>query len=154
MPIEKKQPARAGKNWQSAVGNRQSVEVSAGLIFRNDKLLVTQRHADAHLGGLWEFPGGKRDPDETYEQCLERELMEELGVRVRVGELFECVAHAYPEKTVALKFFLCSIESGEPKPLDCAALKWVGKEELATLSFPAADARLIERLKSESKLWR
>jgi 8-oxo-dGTP diphosphatase len=81
------------------------IEVSAGLIFRSGKLLITQRHARAHLGGLWEFPGGKREPGETFEQCLVRELREELGVEVVVGELFDTVEHAYPERTVSLKFF-------------------------------------------------
>src|SRR5512134_3411193 len=65
-----------------------SVEVSAGLIFRAGKLLITQRHADSHLGGLWEFPGGKREPGETFEECLTRELQEELGIQVEVGTSF------------------------------------------------------------------
>ena len=56
------------------------IDVSAALIFRGGKLLITRRHSDAHLGGLWEFPGGKREPDETFEQCLVREIREELGV--------------------------------------------------------------------------
>jgi len=77
------------------------------LIFHGGKLLITRRHAAAHLGGLWEFPGGKREPDETFEQCLVREIREELGVEISVGKLFESVTHAYPEKTVRLKFFVC-----------------------------------------------
>src|SRR5664279_163788 len=93
------------------------IEVSAALIFRDGKLLVAQRHADAHLGGLWEFPGGKREADETFEQCLVREIREELGVDISVGELFEEVTHAYPEKSVHLKFFICCLISGAPQPL-------------------------------------
>ena len=131
------------------------VEVSAALIFRNGRLLITQRHPDAHLGGLWEFPGGKREPDETFEQCLVREIREELGVEISAGELFEDVTHAYPEKTVRLKFFLCRLVSGEPQPLGCAAVKWIGKAELAGYQFPAADARLLGKLQAlEFKLWR
>ena len=61
------------------------IDVAAALIFRSGKLLITQRPADAHCGGLWEFPGGKRKPDETFEQCLVREIREELGVEVSVG---------------------------------------------------------------------
>src|SRR5688572_27458682 len=124
----------------------QVVEVSAGLIFRDGKLLITQRHADAHLGGLWEFPGGKREPHETFEQCLERELHEELGVKTKVGESFESVTHTYPEKTVYLNFFVCELIAGEPQPLGCAALKWVNKIELNNFTFPAADKRLLETL--------
>lgn len=129
------------------------MEVAAGVIFRSGQLLITQRHADAHLGGLWEFPGGKREPGETFAQCLTRELREELGVEVDVGELFESVTHAYVDKTVHLKFFLCRLSAGEPQPLDCAALKWVGREELATYTFPAADAQLIKRLAAAPDRW-
>lgn len=129
-------------------GARNSIEVSAGLIFRSGKLLITQRHAGAHLGGLWEFPGGKREPGETFEQCLVRELREELGVDVQVGELLQSVTHSYPEKTVHLRFFLCSLRGGEPQPLDCAACKWVTKDELAAHDFPAADAGLLEQLRA------
>src|SRR5580692_10528287 len=124
------------------------IEVSAALIFRGGKLLITQRHAKAHLGGRWEFPGGKREAGETFEQCLVREIREELGVEISVGGLFEDIAHAYPEKTVHLRFFTCKLLAGEPQPLDCAALKWVTKPELADFEFPAADAQLLEKLKS------
>jgi mutator protein MutT len=130
------------------------IEVSAGLIFRAGKLLITQRHARAHLGGLWEFPGGKCEPGETFEQCLVRELREELGVEVVVGELFATVEHAYPERTVLLKFFLCSLLQGEPKPVDCAAVKWVSHAELAAHDFPAADAALLHKLQAAVALWR
>ncbi len=102
---------------------------------------------------MWEFPGGKREPGETFVQCLIRELREELGVEVDVGELFESVTHAYVDKTVHLKFFLCRLSAGEPQPLDCAALKWVGREELATYTFPAADAQLIKRLAAAPDRW-
>jgi mutator protein MutT len=122
------------------------IEVSAALIFRNGKILITQRHAKSHLGGFWEFPGGKCEPGETFEQCLAREIHEELGVEITAGELFEDITHAYPEKTIRLKFFVCKLISGEPQPLDCAAFKWVEKAELAGFKFPAADARLLEKL--------
>jgi mutator protein MutT len=130
------------------------IEVSAGLIFRDGQLLITQRHAAAHLGGLWEFPGGKREPGESFEQCLARELREELGVEVSVGELFETVTHTYPEKTVHLQFHFCRIAQGEPQPLGCAALRWVSPSELDDYAFPAADAGLLEKLRAAQELWR
>jgi len=133
-----------------ASDGKKQIEVSAALIFHHGKLLITQRHADAHLGGLWEFPGGKREPDETFEQCLVRELREELGIEVKVGGLFEEISHDYAEKTVRLKFFTCKLISGGPQALDCAAFKWVGKVELADFEFPAADARLLEKLRAYS----
>ena len=137
----------------STLDSRQVVEVSAGLIFRSSKLLITQRHADAHLGGLWEFPGGKREAGETFEQCLARELREELGVEVVVGKLFDSVTHAYPERTVLLKFFLCTLPAGEPQAIDCAAVKWVNREELPAHDFPGADAGLLAKLIAGQSLW-
>jgi mutator protein MutT len=133
--------------------NRKSIEVSAALIFHDGKLLITQRHADAHLGGLWEFPGGKREAGETFEQCLVREIREELGVEISVGVLFEEISHTYLEKSVRLKFFVCKLLSGEPQPLDCAAVRWVERPELAGYEFPAADGRLLERIKDPRTTW-
>lgn len=129
------------------------IDVSAGLIFRNGTLLITQRHASDHLGGLWEFPGGKREPGESFEQCLVRELEEELGIRVEVGAELEDVTHAYPEKRVRLKFFKCRLLSGEPRPLGCSQLRWVAPAELERYDFPEADARLLLRLASDAGLW-
>lgn len=130
-----------------------AIEVSAALIFRDGKLLITQRHAGSHLGGLWEFPGGKREAGETFEQCLVREIREELGVEIAVGELFDEISHDYPEKSVQLKFFLCRLLSREPQPLDCAAVKWIDKAGLDTHEFPAADAQLLGKLKASGCLW-
>jgi 8-oxo-dGTP diphosphatase len=124
----------------------KAIDVAAALIFRDGKLLLTKRHADAHLGGLWEFPGGKREPGETFKQCLKREIREELGVDISVDKLFESVTHAYPEKTVHLKFFLCRLDNVAPKPLGCEILTWVGKSEITNYEFPAADARLLAKL--------
>ncbi len=123
------------------------IDVAAALIFRDGKVLITRRHAGSHLGGLWEFPGGKREPGESFEQCLFRELREELGVESSVGDLFEEVTHVYPEKTVHLKFFISRLAQGEPRPLGCAAVKWVSQSELDEYAFPAADAKLLEKLR-------
>ena len=122
------------------------IDVSAALIFHDDKLLITRRHADSHLGGLWEFPGGKREANETFEECLVREIREELGMEIAVGELFEEVTQAYETKSVHLKFFTCKWTRGEPRELGCAAFKWIRKSELADYPFPAADARLLDKL--------
>jgi mutator protein MutT len=129
------------------------IEVSAGLVFRQGRLLITQRYADAHLGGLWEFPGGKREPHETFEACLIRELLEELGIQVEVGPLIQSLTHSYPEKTVHLKFFQCAWKANEPQPLGCPAFAWVGPTDLSRYAFPAADAQLLERLMHSPELW-
>ena len=129
------------------------IDVAAALVFREGKLLITQRHADAHLGGPWEFPGGKREPNETFEACLARELREELGIEVAVGELVGSLTHAYPEKTVHLRFYRCRWEQHEPQPLGCSAFEWVTAAELKDYAFPAADARLLEKLRNDTALW-
>lgn len=124
----------------------KEIDVSAALIFHQGRLLITRRRDDSHLGGLWEFPGGKREPNETFEQCLIREIREELGMEIAVGDLFEEISHAYKEKTVRLKFFVCRWIGGEPKALGCASFEWISKDELTQYEFPAADARLLKRL--------
>ena len=153
MPIEKQQSRDAAANRQSAIGNRPFIEVSAGLVFRAGKLLITQRRAGAHLGGLWEFPGGKREPGETFEECLVRELREELGIEIIVGEILESLTHDYPEKSVHLKFFCCRWRQGEPQTLGCADFRWILGPELNDYKFPAADAQLLKLLRDRPQIW-
>jgi 8-oxo-dGTP diphosphatase len=130
------------------------IEVAAGLVFRKSKLLIAQRFPDAHCGGLWEFPGGKREPGETFEQCLQRELIEELGMEVHVCELVEELKHDYPDKSVLLKFFRCEWTQHEPRPIHCQNVAWVTCDELSHYTFPAADARLIEKLVAAKNYWK
>ena len=127
------------------------IDVSAALIFHDGQLLITQRQSGSHLGGLWEFPGGKREAQETFEECLVREIREELGMEIAVGELFEEVTHAYGAKTVHLKFFICQWLRGEPQALGCAAFKWIPKSGLGENKFPAADERLLEKLTASER---
>lgn len=129
---------------------RMVIDVAAALIFHNGKLLITQRRPDDHLPNLWEFPGGKLEPNETWEQCLRREIREELGVEIEVRELVEDLTHTYPEKTVRLRFYCCRLVSGEPQAIHVQALRWVTREELSNFKFPAADAQLLEHLRAIS----
>jgi 8-oxo-dGTP diphosphatase len=129
------------------------IEVAAGLVFREGKLLIAKRHDDAHLGGFWEFPGGKREARETFEACLTRELREELGIEVEVGNLLQTLVHEYPGKTVHLQFYRCRWKEHEPRALGCAEFAWVGVEQLVDYEFPAADVCLIERLRHEAGIW-
>ena len=130
------------------------IDVAAGLVFRDGKLLIALRHDDTHLGGLWEFPGGKREPDETFEECLRRELSEELDIEVVVGPLVESVTHEYPEKTVHLRFFRCDWKRFEPRPLGCADFRWITSKELKDYEFPHADARLLQVLRTDRGIWK
>jgi mutator protein MutT len=125
------------------------VVVLAAVIERDGRILVTRRLRDTHLAGLWEFPGGKCDPGESHEACLTRELMEELGVGTRVGDEILVTEHAYPERTVRLHFRRCEID-GDPRPLLGQEMLWMAREDLPTLEFPDADARLIAILTGPS----
>jgi 8-oxo-dGTP diphosphatase len=145
--------ARFKSTQHSKPKTQNLVEVCAALIFHHGKLLIAQRHADAHLGGLWEFPGGKREAGETFEQCLVREIREELGVEISVGELFEEIAHDYPEKSVHLRFFKCRWRDNEPQAIGCSAFVWVTPPGLSHYAFPAADARILQMLSTTPDLW-
>ena len=116
-------------------------------------LLIAQRRAKDHLGGLWEFPGGKREAGETFEACLQRELREELGIEVSVGEMVESITHDYPGKSVHLRFFRCDWLAREPQALACQDFAWVSPEQLGDYAFPSADQRLLEMLGRRSELW-
>jgi 8-oxo-dGTP diphosphatase len=122
------------------------IEVAAGLIAREGRYLIARRKAGMHLAGMWEFPGGKREPEETLQQCLKRELFEELSVTIDEPIPFQIIRHDYGEKVVELHFFRCAIESGEPHPVDCAELRWVYPHELDRFEFPSADRPIIHSL--------
>jgi 8-oxo-dGTP diphosphatase len=126
------------------------IEVAAGLIRHDGRYLITRRKPGVHLGGFWEFPGGKREVDESLVECLQRELFEELGIRVDLPIPYQIVRHDYPEKTVELHFFRCTIEKGEPAPVDCAEIRWVQPEELTQFEFPAADQAIIQALQRDA----
>jgi 8-oxo-dGTP diphosphatase len=124
------------------------VNVVAAIIRRDGQILITQRHGNVHLGGMWEFPGGKVEPGETLEAALQREIQEELGIKVRVDEEFFLIDHDYPTKSVRLHFFNCTIVAGEAQPLDVADLRWVEPGQLGDFQFPPADEQLIAKLRS------
>jgi 8-oxo-dGTP diphosphatase len=121
------------------------IVVVAAVIEDAGRFLVTRRQAGVHLAGLWEFPGGKIDPAETHGDALRREIEEELGAEVDVGELVLATTHAYPEKTVTLFFYRCTL-TGTPRPLLGQEMRWITRDEMKTLGFPAADETLIRIL--------
>jgi len=127
------------------------IQVAAGVIFSKGRYLIARRKADTHLGGLWEFPGGKREPGESLEDCLYRELREELGIDVTPPIHFRVIRHEYPGKTVELHFFRCTISRGEALALDCEEVRWVMPNEMANYEFPPADRPLIEALRNREE---
>ncbi len=138
---------------ESPTTERPRTEVAAGLVFRAGKLLITQRANCSHLGGLWEFPGGKREPGESFEECLHRELQEEIGIEVEIESLFETVEHAYAERTVHLRFYLCRWTKHEPRAIECPDFAWVTAGDLYRYRFPAGDKRLLKRLRRHPEVW-
>ena len=126
----------------------ERIVVTAAVIERDDRFLVTRRLKGTHLEGCWEFPGGKRDPGESHEDCLTRELIEELGARSRIGAEIFSTAHDYPERTVELHFFTCDLLD-DPRPLIGQEMRWVRRADLNALAFPPADAELLHILQQQ-----
>ena len=121
--------------------------IGVGLITNESgELLIALRPDDAMLGGLWEFPGGKKEDGEKIVQTVERELNEELGVQVSVGEKFMDLKHAYSHFKITLHAYWCTIESGTPKPKSSNELKWVTLNEIDDYPFPKANKVLINKL--------
>ena len=128
--------------------NAVRLVVTAAVIERGGSYLVTRRPEGVHLAGLWEFPGGKVDADESLAACLAREIREELGCGIDVhGEVLS-VSHTYAERAVELHFFDCTLK-GEPMALLGQELRWVPRAELRSLDFPPADHELIELLSAD-----
>ena len=128
-----------------ADANAGIIVVLAAVIELDGRFLVTRRLKGTHLPGYWEFPGGKCEAGESHEECLARELVEELAVRADVGVELLVTEHAYPSRTVRLHFRRCAI-SGEPQPLLGQEMRWVTREGMRALEFPEADRDLIDLL--------
>jgi len=126
------------------------IVVTAAVIEREGRFLVTRRPHGVHLEGYWEFPGGKCEEGETHAGSLEREIAEELDTGVVVGGEVLSIAHAYPDRVVELHFFDCQL-TGTPRAVLGQDMRWVPREELATLTFPPADEELIRKLTDEGR---
>lgn len=123
-------------------------DVTAAVTRRDDgRILIAQRALDGMLGGLWEFPGGKREPGESLPDCLRREIREELGIEIAVGRQLGTVRHAYSHFRITLYAFECRHVSGDPQALDCADWAWVTVDELDSYAFPVTDQKIIAMLR-------
>jgi len=125
--------------------------IGAGLIWKDGRLLITRRREHGLLGGMWEFPGGKQESDEEIRQCVQREINEELGVVVEVGEHFATVKHAYTHFRITLEIFHCQWLAGEPNCRECQDFRWIKLIELNHFPFPRANKRVIEKLLDNQK---
>jgi mutator protein MutT len=122
-----------------------SLIVAAAVIEEDGRFLVTRRPPGVHLAGSWEFPGGKCEPGEAVTACLVREIREELAADVTVGAEILQTSHRYDDRHVELHFLRCELRSCPAAALG-QEIRWVRRDELTTLAFPAADAELIELL--------
>ncbi len=126
------------------------VLVVAALIERAGEVLVARRKEEGERPGLWEFPGGKVEQGEGERAALARELREELGVRVQVGELYARLEHIYPDLQVELALYRGSLHQGEePRALTAQELRWVPRRELPGLEFCEADVPVLTHLAEE-----
>ncbi len=125
---------------------RPHYQIAAGIIWKDGKILIAQRKPDGLLGGLWEFPGGKKRRGESLKATCSREIREETGVSVRVGNLARAIEHGYSHFSITLSIFQCFYINGKPQPLGCQRLKWVGPKELEKYPFPKANQRIVPDL--------
>lgn len=120
-------------------------------VILNDRgeILIDRRRQEGLLGGLWEFPGGKVEPGETVPDCIQREIREELGIEITVGEPLIAVEHAYTHFRVTLNVHYCRHVSGEPQPIECDEVRWVTLAEIDQYPFPKANVQIIEALRQD-----
>ena len=126
--------------------------IGVGIIEReeDDKILIALRPNDAMLGGLWEFPGGKKEDGEKIQQTVERELKEELGVEVKAYKELMSLKHTYSHFSITMHAWFCKLISGDPKPKESQEVRWVSREELGKFPFPKANKVLTEKLTQKS----
>ena len=122
-------------------------EIGIGIVFNNNgELLIDQRMENSSMGGMWEFPGGKKTSDESIEMTIKRELKEELGILVKVGEKLLSFRHSYTHKELYFTVHICEWQSGEPKPLASQKVLWVAPAKLSDFPFPSANTKIITEL--------
>jgi mutator protein MutT len=121
--------------------------IGAAVIWRDGKILIDRRKPGGAMGGLWEFPGGKVEPGETISDCILREIREELGITIAVGEPLITIEHGYPTFTVVLHVHHCQHVEGEPQTIECDEIRYVTVDELHQYEFPAANIEIINALK-------
>ncbi len=124
-------------------------DIAAGLVWKGDAILIGRRPAKGLLGGLWEFPGGKREEGETLEAACAREILEETGLVVEVVALFRAVEHAYSHFSITLHVFHCRIVRGRVRARGVEDLRFVPVAELEPYAFPRANVRILEALRAE-----
>lgn len=122
------------------------IQVTAAIVIDNQRVLAARRAPHKHMGGYWEFPGGKVEPGETPEESLTRELSEELGIVVRVGKHFYSNQHDYGDKQIILMAYFCTWSGGELSLNDHDAVEWCTSHDLTNLKWAPADIPIVQAL--------
>lgn len=131
---------------------RPLITVAAGVLRDTaGRILIARRPPGGHVGGFWEFPGGKLQPGESPAAALARELAEEIGVRVEAATPFMTYRHNYPERSVELHVFLVERYTGEPRGVEGQPLRWVAVDEFPTAGLLEADLPIAEKLAGLSR---
>ena len=122
--------------------------IGVGVIWNQQgQILIDRRRPTGVLGGFWEFPGGKIETGETSEECIKREIWEELGIVIEVGKHLITIAHTYTHLNVTLIVHHCQYIDGVPQPIECDEIRWVNLEELDEFNFPEANFQIIAALR-------
>ena len=120
------------------------IEVVAGVIYKEDKFLIAQRNLKKAQGGLWEFPGGKVEKNETHEEALKREIKEEFNADIRVDKYIGENVHHYPEKDIKLVFYKATLLSEKIDLLVHEDYRWITKEDKDNFEFAGADVKVFD----------
>ena len=124
--------------------NKKEVEVVAAVIHQGDLFYVVQRPFKGEVGGKWEFPGGKIEPNESKEEALRREIKEELNLDLKIEKFLLTSNHEYQTFKIKLHFFLCSIQDGTPLLNEHINQQWVLKREMIRIDFAEADLAVLD----------
>lgn len=122
-------------------------------VIRNSEgmILIDRRRPGGYLGGFWEFPGGKIEGDETIEDCIKREIREEIDIEISVDSHLITIEHTYPHFSVCLQVYNCTYLMGDPQPIECDEIRWVSPHELANYKFPEANFQIVAAIMGQAQ---
>lgn len=122
------------------------VIVTAAIIKSGNRILIAQRKKGSHLEMKWEFPGGKLENGESPEECLQREIKEELNLNIIVKDIFHVVSYNYDIRNIVMLCYMCEVLSGQPECIECNDFRWITVDDMKNYDFAPADLSVVEKL--------